>query len=243
MYELLGLEAPKITSRPKPKTAPKLVIDRTGENDRARYSGLKLGQVLDDDMQAKALEEVQEKVKRGESLKPKLQEEMYVRPFADKRNVGPKQTPNWTPERLDEWGKEQGKAMAWARKAREGEFVGDPMETLDLEISQKAYSILTGLLVATVFGKSTPTLLVRMDLENLLAVRETLQAPALVLLLAAVGSAILAAVQASSLNRNQAVWFIKGLLGGPLTIQQLQSLSGLSTQGEIDAQERAKRHQ
>ncbi len=83
MYSLMGLPEPAISNRiKKPKKVPKLVIDRTGETDRARYSGLKVTQIIDDDEMGKRLAEVQEKTKKGESVKAKLVEEDYVMPFA-----------------------------------------------------------------------------------------------------------------------------------------------------------------
>ncbi|GAX17100.1 hypothetical protein FisN_5Hh486 [Fistulifera solaris] len=232
MYELLEMKAPPVTSKPKPKAAPKLVIDRTGETDKARYSGLKLGQVLDDSLQAEALQAVQKKIEAGEDLRPKLEEELFERPFADRRNVGPQLTPDWTPERLDEWGKQQGKALAWARKAREGQFVKDPFESLDLELSQRMYSLLTALLISMAFGRSTQTMLADNDVS--LSV-EIFRAPAVVLLIASVVSSVLSSVQAGSLNRNRLIWFIKGLLGGPLTVKQLGGLSNLLTEAETNA--------
>ena len=232
MYELLKMEAPAITSKPKPKSAAKLVIDRTGETDKARYSGLKLGQVLDDSLQAEALQAVQRKIEAGEDLRPKLVEEMFERPFADRRNVGPALTPDWTPERLDEWGKQQGKALAWARKAREGQFVKDPFETLDLDLSQRIYSLLTALLVSMAFGRSTQTLLDHFDSSFSI---EIFRAPAAALLIASLGSSVLSSVQAGSLNRNGLVWFIKGLLGGPLTVKQVGGLANLLTEAETNA--------
>ena len=232
MYDLLGLQQPPATSKPKPKSAPKLVIDRTGETDQARYSGLKLGQVLDDDLQAAALENVQRKVLTGEELRPKLQEEVFERPFAEKRNIGPRQTPDWTAERLDEWGAQQGRAISWARKAKEGEFVGDPMETLDMEFPQRAYSILTAFVVAAAFGRSTPTFLANIGVESSSLLEELLQAPAAALLLAAVGSSVYCAYQAAGKNRNKLLWLVKGFLGGPLVVRQLTGLAGLTTVGE-----------
>lgn len=102
MYRLLDMEPPDTSKSLKPLivTAPKLVIDREGKTDKARYSGLKLGQVLDDNMQAEALANAQERSKRGEALRKPLQEESYEQPFADKRNVGPQMTPDWTPGRF-----------------------------------------------------------------------------------------------------------------------------------------------
>ena len=82
MYDLLGLERPPPPKRLKPKSVPKLVIDRTGETDKARYTGLKMGQVIDDDEMARALEDAQRKAKEGTSLRPKIEEEDYVMPFA-----------------------------------------------------------------------------------------------------------------------------------------------------------------
>ena len=79
----MDMEPPALRVR-KPKEVPKLVIDRKGETDRARYSGLKMGQVLDDETMGRALEEANRKKQRGESLRPKLEEESYVMPFAGK---------------------------------------------------------------------------------------------------------------------------------------------------------------
>ena len=234
MYEILGLDAPEVSSRAKFKSAPKLVIDKTGETDQNRYSGLKLGQVLDDDAQAEALERA---LKQKDPKK--LMEEDFELPYADKRNTSPGWTPDWTPERLDEWGKQQGRAQAWARKSREGAFLKDPMETLDLEVSQRAYSILTALLVATGFGRSTSTFLTQttglfQEDGQVMSALSSLQAPAAALALAALGSSIVCAFMAKGKNRSQYVWSIKGLLGGPLTIRQLRELSPLITQGEKD---------
>lgn len=83
MYSLMGLPEPVIPKRiKKRKVVPKLVIDRNGEEDKARYSGLKVTQILDDDEMGKRLAEIQEKEKKGEFVKPKLMEEEYVMPFA-----------------------------------------------------------------------------------------------------------------------------------------------------------------
>lgn len=229
MYDLLEMEAPPVISKPKPKSAAKLVIDRTGETDKARYSGLKLGQVLDDSLQAEALQAAQKKIVAGEDLRPKLEEEMFERPFADRRNVGPTLTPDWTPERLDEWGKQQGKAIAWARKAREGQFVKDPLETLDLELPQRIYSLVTALLASIAFGRSTQSLLDQFDSSFS---TEIFRIPAAALVIASLGSSVISSVQAGGLNRSRLVWFIKGLLGGPLTVSQLRELSTLLTEAE-----------
>jgi hypothetical protein len=82
VYDLMDMEPPPVVAKLKKKTAPKLEIDRTGANDPARYSGLKMGQVLDDDVMAQALQRAQERRKMGQSLRPKLQEEEFEKPFA-----------------------------------------------------------------------------------------------------------------------------------------------------------------
>lgn len=88
MYRLMDLTEPAVSDRiNKPKSAPKLVIDRTGDNDRARYSGLKITQVLDDDAIGQALQETAKKIKEGKELRQKLEEEDYVMPFAGKPHV------------------------------------------------------------------------------------------------------------------------------------------------------------
>lgn len=84
MYDLMGMERPKVKPIAKPKGATKIVIDRTGENDRARYSGLKMGQLLDDDLMGDKLAEAIKKSKEGKELRPKLIEEEFQLPFAGK---------------------------------------------------------------------------------------------------------------------------------------------------------------
>ena len=82
MYDLFDMPKPPPPKRLQPKPVPKLVIDKTGETDQARYTGLKMGQVLDDDAMAEALARAQRKAKLGEPLRPKIAEEDYVPPFA-----------------------------------------------------------------------------------------------------------------------------------------------------------------
>ena len=83
MYQLMDIPEPATPERlTKKKSAPKLVIDRTGETDKARYSGLKVSQVLDDEAMGKALEEAAKKAKEGKSLRKRLVEEDYELPYA-----------------------------------------------------------------------------------------------------------------------------------------------------------------
>jgi hypothetical protein len=81
IYGLMDMEPPPLEGPPPKKLSPKLVFDRTGENDKARYTGLKMG-LMDDSAMAEALQRAQAKSKNGERLRPVLQEEGYVQPFA-----------------------------------------------------------------------------------------------------------------------------------------------------------------
>ena len=238
MYNLMGMPIPAAKDRIKRrKKVPKIIIDRDGQTDKARYSGLKVMQALDDDEMGRKLEEAMRKQKEGIDLKQKLEEEAYVMPFADKRNTGPLQTPDWTPERLDEEGRRAGKSMAWAKKARAGEFKKDPFELLNIEGSLKAYSVLTTTFIAIALGKSTPKLfeILQMDMNQMNSLLGVLQGPALVLVLASIGSCIFCVTQAPAKNRSALVWAMKGYIGGPVAVFELKSLGDLITRGEADA--------
>jgi hypothetical protein len=82
MYELLNIPKPPPPKRLQPKQVPKLIIDKTGETDQARYTGLKMGQLLDDNAMGEALARAQQKAKLGESMRAKIVEEDYIPPFA-----------------------------------------------------------------------------------------------------------------------------------------------------------------
>ncbi|KAL3801125.1 hypothetical protein HJC23_002418 [Cyclotella cryptica] len=235
MYQLMNLPEPATPERlTKKKSAPKLVIDRTGETDRARYSGLKMTQALDDEAMGQALQETVRKVKEGRALRKKLAEEEYVMPFADNKNKGPRQTPLWTPEKLDEAGKKAGQAIAWARKAKMGELKKDPFEVMAVEGELRIYSIIVAITTALAFGNATPTLMSMTGLGSDELVK-FLRIPAVVLLVASAGSGIVnAAVLAPPKRRSSLVWGVKGLMGGPLAVRQLRELGDLKTIGESE---------
>ena len=159
----------------------------------------------------------------------------------DKRNTGPQQTPDWTVEKLDESLKRQGEAISWARRAKLGEFVKDPFETLDLPLGIRLYFVLTAFWLSFAYGRSTSPFL-----ENMLGLGDgrqivaLMQAPGLALALACVGSsAVCGFLLAPERNRSSFVWAVKGFLGGPLAITQLRDLEALITLGEKE--ERARR--
>ncbi len=86
MYELMEMPLPPPRKKPEKVSAPPLVIDRTGETDPGRYSGLKVTQIIDDDEMGRQLAATMEKKKLGKSLRPKIAEEEYVMPFAGTYN-------------------------------------------------------------------------------------------------------------------------------------------------------------
>lgn len=152
----------------------------------------------------------------------------------EKRNTGPRQTPDWTPERLDEYAKMQGKAQSWARRAKLGEFVKDPFETMDSPVEFRLYAVFTAWFIAFAFGRATPAFLsdvvgswTSTDIRNL---TDGLHVPALALGLASLGSsAVCAALLAPERNRSVLVWAVKGFFGGPLAVRQLRELDQLIT--------------
>ena len=88
---------------------------------------------------------------------------------------------------------------------------------------------MTPLYVACSFGTSATTqLLSLLQMNDTTDLIETLQAPALAIVVANVGSSIVAYIQATPKNRNRIVWFLKGLFGGPLAIAQLRGLNVLN---------------
>jgi len=63
-----------------------------------------------------------------------------------------------------------------------------------------------------------------------------LQVPAAALVFASLGSGIAnGVVFAPSKKRSSFVWGLKGLMGGPMAVQQLQGLDELKTFGESEA--------
>ena len=155
----------------------------------------------------------------------------------DKRNTSPAQTPDWTPEKLDEYAIQQGKAQSWARRSRMGEFVKDPSEISDLSVTVRLYAISTAFFVSFAFGRATPKFLSEIlhvgTVSSAQGLQDVLQFPASVLSLVSLGSCILcAAVLAPERNRSVTSWGLKGLFGGPLTILELRQLDSLITRGE-----------
>ena len=156
----------------------------------------------------------------------------------DNTNKGPRQTPLWTPEMLDEAGKKAGEAQAWARKARMGELKKDPFEMLAVEGELRVYSIFVAITGALGFGNATPKALQMLGLgsgaDNAL---DFLQIPALALVVAGIGSAVAnGVIYAPPKRRSSFVWGVKGLMGGPLAVRQLQELDDLKTVGEFEGQ-------
>ena len=146
--------------------------------------------------------------------------------------------PDWTPERLDEEGKRAGRAQAWARASRAGEFKKDPFEKMNIEGSMQFYCMAGACLTSLAYGKATPKALSLLGVDGSSNIIEALQVPALVLLLGAFGSSIVcSAILAPGKNRNSFAWGVKGFAGGPLAVLQLSGLDSLKTRGQIAEEE------
>jgi hypothetical protein len=235
MYKLLEMPLPVLKRKPKPKPVEELVIDKTGDTDRGRYSGIKMG-LLDDNAMAEALQQTQSKEKEGLPLRTQIEEEKYVAPYKMKRNVGPSMTPDWTVERVDEELSRQGSAISWARNARSEQLVNDQAESLALDALQQGYSVATALLIAFSFGKATPTFLSSFDMpiRDIQELVDILKAPALGLFVTSTVSCVLCSKQASSKRRSPLLWALKGFFGGPLSLQELQQLPQLLSRAELE---------
>lgn len=231
MYRLLGLDEPAIVSKPKPTNGPEFNIDRTGESDPKTYKGLGFRNI-DDDAQAQALD----RLMREGNAKKDLSVPEFEKPFAYVKGKSSRQDLEVALKRIDDLQEEQNRAARWARKVRLESLVKDEYENLNLNLVQRINSVVTGVLVALSFGKSTPTFFqstIHMDGgDDLVSLLQNLQVPAFALLSASVGSGILCAVSAPEKRRNGFTWLLKGLLGGPLVIRELKDLPSLITYAE-----------
>ncbi|GKY91282.1 hypothetical protein MPSEU_000100700 [Mayamaea pseudoterrestris] len=242
MYELLGLPIPNIIIKPEsPQRSSELIIDKRGETDAGRYSGLKMG-LLDDSAMADALQQAQRKQKDGVPLRATIEEERYVASYRSKRNVGPRMTPDWTAQRIDDELNRQGDAISWARNARDDQLMIDDAESLDLGVLQQVYSVATAILISMSFGKATPAFLTMLGVDGASyqtsQILDVLKIPAVGLLAASLASSVLCSLKAPEKKRNPIIWTFRGLLGGPLTIGQLQQLPQLLTRAELTKQRR-----
>jgi len=234
MYELMSMPIPQTLYAEKPKPARKVVLDRTGEGDKARYSGLKMSQIVDDEEMGNKLAEYNKKMKDGTALKPKLIEEEFLSSLQTmKLNTKKKSTvseskPEMTPEMLDEEGRKAGRAVAWAKAARAGEYKKDPYEKMNVENDLQVYSILSVLFVSFAFGKSSDKALDLLGFTND-GILSVLHGPALVLFLVSISSCVFCAIfLAPEKNRSPFIWGVKGLAGGVLTVLQLKELDSLN---------------
>lgn len=162
----------------------------------------------------------------------------YTYYILDNTNKGPRQTPLWTPEKLDEAGKKAGLAQAWARKARMGSLKKDPYEELSIEGELRLYSVLSTMIVCLAYGNSTPRAFEMMGLLSSSPSNGDLnivKIVALGVIVAGLGSAVVNGVAlAPPRRRSSFVWSMKGLFGGPLAVLQLRVLDELKTNEEIE---------
>jgi hypothetical protein len=96
------------------------------------------------------------------------------------------------------------------------------------------YCVMTWMLVAFAFGRSTPAFLSMAGMTDT-GIEHVFQLPGLALALASLGSGVVSStVLAPQLNRDSFVWGIKGVCGGPLAVLELRGLEPLITRGELE---------
>jgi hypothetical protein len=153
-------------------------------------------------------------------------------------------TPDWTPERIDDELSRQGDAISWARKARDERLVKDDAESLDLNMLQQAYSVFTAVLIAMSFGKATPTFLTMLGIDgtshHIIELLDVLKVPSIGLSAASVASSVLSSKQATEKKRDTLIWTLKGLLGGPFTVQSIRELPQLLSRAEFEEKRRQR---
>ena len=87
VYDMMDMEPPPLRELPKKKPPVEIKLDRTGEEDPNRFKGVRMG-LMDDDLMGEALARANKKAKKGESLRSKIMEEEFERPFAGMCCVG-----------------------------------------------------------------------------------------------------------------------------------------------------------
>lgn len=119
-----------------------------------------------------------------------------------------------------------------------GELKKDPFEVMAVEGELRAYSVFVAITVALAYGNATPRALEMIGAGGSSdGVLDFAKIPALALLVAGLGSAVVNAVAlAPPKKRSSFVWGLKGLMGGPLAVKQLRELGDLKTIGEIEGQ-------
>lgn len=236
-YEYFGLDTPVAAPVKDTYSADE---DSSILLEPPKYAGLQLGLLQDDQAQAEALE----RARTNKSIVEEESSSQVLLTQRGKQSGSSVPKGDWTVERIDAWALQQKELQSWARKERERKVQADKLENFDSLGLGKLTSVVTAFTTAFAFGRATPALwesVLQRDMDELVAVK----AIAATFLLASVGSSAYCGQVAPQLQRSRTLWMIKGLLGGPVAIQQLQSADRLQTAGEIakDAAEAAARRQ
>jgi len=123
-----------------------------------------------------------------------------------------------------------------ARKEGEGEFMKDPYESLNIEGSLLRYSIVTVPFIAFAWSDASSNILELLNLGDQGSILlNVMQFIAFKLALLPVFSGIICGlVFAPVKKRSRFVWGVKGIVGGPLAIVQLNKLDELMTPDEVE---------
>jgi hypothetical protein len=204
------------------------------------YTGLQLGLLQDDDAQGQALERARKnKNTKTDNEAPQKTQSLLTQRGRKTSSGAAFMAPKgeWTVERLDAWSRQQKELQVWANRERERKIQADVVENFDSLGLGKLMSVVTALTTALAFGRSTPALYTLLQRDDDAAELAVVRVLAVALLIASAGSAAYCGSVAPTLQRSRTLWTIKGLLGGPVAVRQLQSADRLQTAGEIAAEE------
>jgi hypothetical protein len=205
-----------------------------------KYTGLQLGLLQDDDAQGQALERARQNKKTKTDNEAPQKTQSLLTQRGRKTSGGAALTApkgEWTVERLDAWSRQQKELQVWANRERERKIQADVVENFDSLGMGKLVSVVTALTTALAFGRSTPVLYMLLQRDDDAAELAVVRVLAVALLIVSAGSAAYCGSVAPTLQRSRTLWTIKGLLGGPVAVRQLQSADRLQTAGEIAAEE------
>mmetsp|Transcript_2559 Transcript_2559/g.3779 ORF Transcript_2559/g.3779 Transcript_2559/m.3779 type:complete len:331 (-) Transcript_2559:220-1212(-) len=193
MYKLMDMEVPD-TSIEFKENSQEIVLNKDGASSLGEngYKGMKMNTLLNDDLLGQQLQQAQERQK----------EKSEIGADKSKKTKASTKDAYWTSERIDEYAKRQGEIYDWARESKSGRFVKDPDEVLAIDGPLRLYSIITSLFVAVAFARSTTDFVLTNILGSSGDLQETLQVPALAILLANLGSAVLNFLQAPKKGRD-----------------------------------------
>jgi hypothetical protein len=123
---------------------------------------------------------------------------------------------------------QQQSSKTWTKKASKlpaKVLQEQKLNRFELTILERIHFMSLALVWSFGWGKSTSELINRYDSSIWVTTSDALKILSIVLLLTSIGTSVYSAKLAQEKNYSTTTWFLRGLLGGPLAIAQLQSSS------------------